>query len=98
MQSLDRRKALTTMGMASDACGDIRHAIAAAPVTDALALAVKLAIWAWGSDEMDFKVASKPDDPWDAIEAAAVASLYKHALRRVACPGVQRVTGPREAQ
>ena len=46
--------------------------------TKALALAIKLAMWGWGTD-MDYKSASTPNDPWDEIEAAAVASLYKHA-------------------
>ncbi len=74
------RKYSAGVETASEACGDIRHAIATAPVTGALALAIKLAMWGWGND-IDYKSASTPDDPWDAIEAAAVASLYRHAVK-----------------
>ena len=73
------RKFKAGVNAASDACGLVRHDIASAPVTGALAIAIKLGLWGYGTD-MDYKSAPSPLDHWDHIEAAALASLYKHAV------------------
>jgi hypothetical protein len=75
------RKLRGAVDRASDACSDIRKEIAKAPANSSLAVAIKLALWAYG-DELSVKESRLPldDEEWfDIIETAALLSVYEHA-------------------
>jgi hypothetical protein len=75
------RKFNAGVDAASDACCDVRREIAEAQVTGALALAIKLGVWAYGND-IDLKPSIAGRHAWnlDDIEMASLVSVYKHAV------------------
>jgi hypothetical protein len=65
----------------SEACCAVRREIAEAPVTGALALAIKLGVWAYGNDiDLKSSMAGRHASNFDEIEMAALLSVYKHAV------------------
>ena len=68
---------------ASDVCGDVRQEIAEAPASGPLATAVKLALWAYGSDIDPRRTAGtilEIGGEYDVLEHAALWSVHTAAV------------------
>jgi hypothetical protein len=72
------RKIEAAAKAANHACQVLRYEIAMAPVTGALATAIKLGVWVYDQDRDNRP--PKPSDCLDEQGAAATMSVYRHAV------------------